>query len=184
MMKTYPILVAKTWPVESLMWQMSKLPGCFSLQKRGYSKVYETRSESIVKSKCKCLFGWYCVNTVKFVNPQWTPPAIIACLAPLISEVFLHNISTVARKEQRKKRRIERQYLEIMEPTLPALAPPVTMARLPTSNLMMSCTLLVARSSWIVSSTWSRHSWQWRQGKSLTLTMYQQSVHWEFTTRA
>ena len=46
-----------------------------------------------------------------------------------------------------------RIYLETIVPTLPALAPPVTMQRFPTSNLMMSCTLLVARSSCTLSCT-------------------------------
>merc|ERR1712062_451120 len=45
--------------------------------------------------------------------------------------------------------------LEIIVPTRPALAPPVTMQRLPTSKVMMSCTLLVAKSSWMLSFTFA-----------------------------
>ena len=48
---------------------------------------------------------------------------------------------------------ISNNYLEIMVPTRPALAPPVTMQRFPTSKVMMSWTLLVARSSWMLSFT-------------------------------
>ena len=71
MMKTYPILVAKVWPLASLTWTMSKDPGCLSL--------------------------------------------------------------------------------DMMVPTLPVFLPPVTMHRLPESNLIVSWILPEAMSTWTES---------------------------------
>ena len=57
MLKTYPSLVAKTWPCESLMWMMSKEPGCFSLQDNRLGITEQTVNFRQQQSVCEQLEG-------------------------------------------------------------------------------------------------------------------------------